>query len=595
MSFGWSAGDIAQAISLIVKVVKALDDASGAPDEYRKMAVFLENVNLTLKNMHVFATLGVYPSYGDEIRRQIENIRPPLELFIKIMKNYEPHLGSNATPGWWKNIPRKMLWTFKHFYHKLKKEIKDHLFTLDNLLNRFTLEVVRTLPDELKQLFINTLAPQMISALEVMVNPVRNEISLMRNEGRMQQKELHSKTEEIILLLQSLKMDDSKSKNTGDLDVTVHDIKEHITSTLRSTSNNPQKPIIDSCSRAACKADSLPATNVLFQAMSKGPLEASDEEIEQSLRNIYYSIILYAGMFLRNLCLYLANRLMLSRPLTPNLLAIYHITFHDALGRPPRVLQIDVFNNCQAFQAFLYQSFSDTVGKPWVERGSYLLANKSEKSALTADTWSRIIKPGCHVEMTMVLDYNNKLENRCPDTICSGVLINMTNSTWRKCQSCQKEILEPKIASQIEKAYAPTWQVAMEQHEPKVPEAINTATFARCVYRLNIQSAIAQSAEPLKVQKNNTGLPKIQSKSVLELHRSELKSDARLSARPSATASGSLERHVCVWSCCWCRDYRGNYTSSGMTTKITNCPVCSHVRCNDCTTEWLKIRSYYHG
>ncbi|KAF7896237.1 hypothetical protein EAF00_006251 [Botryotinia globosa] len=100
MSFGWSAGDIAQAVSLIVKVVKALDDASGAPDEYRKMAVFLENVNLTLKNLHVFATLGVYTSYGDETRRQIENIRPPLERFIKIMKNYEPHLGSNATPGW---------------------------------------------------------------------------------------------------------------------------------------------------------------------------------------------------------------------------------------------------------------------------------------------------------------------------------------------------------------------------------------------------------------------------------------------------------------------------------------------------------------
>ncbi|TEY35220.1 hypothetical protein BOTCAL_0594g00040 [Botryotinia calthae] len=62
MSFGWSAGDIAQAISLIVKVVKALDDGSGAPDEYRKTAVFLESVNLTLKNLQVFATLGVYPS-----------------------------------------------------------------------------------------------------------------------------------------------------------------------------------------------------------------------------------------------------------------------------------------------------------------------------------------------------------------------------------------------------------------------------------------------------------------------------------------------------------------------------------------------------
>ncbi|TGO15312.1 hypothetical protein BTUL_0042g00830 [Botrytis tulipae] len=479
MSFGWSAGDIAQATSLIVKVVKALDDASGAPDEYRKMAVFLENVNLTLKNLHVFATLGVYPSYGDEIRRQIENIRPPLERFIKIMKNFEPHLGSNATPGWWKNIPRKMLWTFKHSHHKLKKEIKGYLLALDSLLNRFTLEVVFTLPDELKQLFINTLTPQMISALEAMVNPVRSEISLMRNEGRRQQKELHSKTEEIILLLQSLKMDDSKSENNGALDAAVHKIKEHITSTLRSTSNNPQIPIIDSCSRGACNADSLPATNVLFQAMNKDPLEASDEEIKQSLRNIYYGIILYAGMFLRNLCLYLANRLKLSRPMVPSLLAIYHITFHDALGRPPRVLQFDVFNNFQVFQAFLYQSFSDTVAKPWVERGSYILANKSEKSALTADTWPRIIKPGCHIEMAMLLDYSNRREDRCPDTSCSGVLIKKPNSTWTKCSSCQKDVIEPGVAKKIEKSYAPLSQVAMERHETEGSQAVNTATFAR--------------------------------------------------------------------------------------------------------------------
>ncbi|TGO59619.1 hypothetical protein BOTNAR_0159g00180 [Botryotinia narcissicola] len=372
MSFGWSAGDIAQAISLIVKVIKALDDASGAPDEYRKMAVFLENVNLTLKNLHVFATLGVYPSYGDEIRRQIENVRPPLARFIKIMKNYEPHLGSNATPGWWKNIPRKMLWTFKHSHHKLKKEIKDHLFTLDNLLNRFTLEIVLTLPDELKQLFINALTPQMISALEVMVNPVRNEISLMRNEGRMQQKELHSKTEEIILLLQSLKMNDSKSKNTGALDAAVHDIKEHITSTLGSTSNNPQIPIIDSCSQAACKADSLPATNVLFQAMNKDLLEASDEEIKQSLRNI------------------------------------------------------------------------------------------------------------------------------CPDTSCSGVLINITNSTWKRCSSCQKDVLEPEVAKNIEKSYASLSQGAMERHEIEGSQAVNTAIFARCVYRLNLRlSTVIESPHSL--------------------------------------------------------------------------------------------------
>ncbi|KAF7939693.1 hypothetical protein EAE99_001498 [Botrytis elliptica] len=582
MSFGWSAGDIAQAISLIVKVLKALDDASGAPDEYRKMAVFLENVNLTLKNLHVFATLGVYPSYGDEIRRQIQNIRPPLERFIKIMKNFEPHLGSNATPGWWKNIPQKMLWTFKHSHHKLKKEIKVHLLTLDNLLNRFTLEVVLTLPDEMKKLFMNTLTPQMVSLLEGMVNPIRSEICIIRRERNEQHKELYSKAEDIILLLQSLKIDDSRPENNGAFDAAVHNIKEHITSTLGPTSNSSQIPIIGSYPRRVGNTESPPASNVLFQATNRDPLEASDEEIKQSLRNIYYGIILYAGMFLRNLCLYLANRLMLSRPLTPNLLAIYHITFHDALGRPPRVLQFDVFNNFQVFQAFLYQSFSDTVGKPWVERGSYLLANKSEKSALTADTWSRIIKPGCHIEMAIVLDYSNKLKDRCPDTSCSGVLISITNSTWRKCSSCQKEILEPGVSNKIRNHYSPVSQVAMEQHDTEVSEAVNTANFARCVYRLNHQPPTAQSTELLRPQNSDTKLPTTKSKSVSKLSRSDLKPDTRPSAQPSTTTSISRKAAVAIWSCCWCREYIGNYTSSGMTTAIVNCTECLHLRCSNC-------------
>lgn len=160
------------------------------------------------------------------------------------------------------------------------------LFTIFMLILGHLKEVVLTLPDEFKQLFMNTLTPQMISVLTGMLNPVRSEISIIRSEGREQHKELHSKTEEIILLLQSLKMDDSKSKNNGALDAAVHNIKEHITSTLRSTSNHPQIPIIDSCSRTTCNSDSLPATNVLFQAMTKDPLEASDEEIKQSLRNM---------------------------------------------------------------------------------------------------------------------------------------------------------------------------------------------------------------------------------------------------------------------------------------------------------------------
>jgi hypothetical protein len=49
MSFGWSAGDIAQAITLIVKVAKALDSADGAAGDCREAVSFLQSLRHTLE------------------------------------------------------------------------------------------------------------------------------------------------------------------------------------------------------------------------------------------------------------------------------------------------------------------------------------------------------------------------------------------------------------------------------------------------------------------------------------------------------------------------------------------------------------------
>ncbi|KAF7890239.1 hypothetical protein EAF00_008554 [Botryotinia globosa] len=54
-----------------------------------------------------------------------------------------------------------------------------------------------------------------------------------------------------------------------------------------------------------------------------------------------------------------------------------------------------------------------------------------------------------------------------------------------------------------------------------------------------------------------------------------------------------------VWSCCWCKDLRGNYdssgmiietpNSSGMTWDIRNCPGCGHRSCPDCDMEYVGL------
>lgn len=136
MSFGWSAGDIAQAITLIAKAVKALDDAEGAPAEYRSTVAFFQSVNATLQKLQSLTNIGRNPSCLDQIRKEVEIIKTPLNRFTAIIQEFDLSLGDKATPGHWKHIPKKLLWRFKDSkaVQNLKEDIQDHLPILDKWL-----------------------------------------------------------------------------------------------------------------------------------------------------------------------------------------------------------------------------------------------------------------------------------------------------------------------------------------------------------------------------------------------------------------------------------------------------------------------------
>jgi len=67
MSFGWSAGDIAAAITVAYNLIQALDDADGAASNYREAMSFLGDLKRTLEPLHVFTAWSAYPAYGREI------------------------------------------------------------------------------------------------------------------------------------------------------------------------------------------------------------------------------------------------------------------------------------------------------------------------------------------------------------------------------------------------------------------------------------------------------------------------------------------------------------------------------------------------
>jgi hypothetical protein len=90
MSFGWSASDIAQTLIIIVKTVKALDDATGAPAHYREAVSFLGNLRHTLEPLQTLTVINRYPAFGDEICHQVRQIKDPIERFLSIVAGFEP-------------------------------------------------------------------------------------------------------------------------------------------------------------------------------------------------------------------------------------------------------------------------------------------------------------------------------------------------------------------------------------------------------------------------------------------------------------------------------------------------------------------------
>jgi len=143
MSFGWSVGDIATAISLIAKLAQALDDAEGAAAEYREAVVFLVHLKRTLEPLRTFTALGAYPAYGDEIKEYVECIQGPINKCLAVAGKFDKGLNGQSKQGRHRNVGAKLQWRFQASkkVEKLRKEIDGHMRGLDSLLNRLALYV----------------------------------------------------------------------------------------------------------------------------------------------------------------------------------------------------------------------------------------------------------------------------------------------------------------------------------------------------------------------------------------------------------------------------------------------------------------------
>lgn len=141
MSFGWSAGDIAQAAKLIYNLIQALGSVDGAASNYREAVSFLHSLKRTLDPLQSFTAWRAYPMYGREIDEQVRHIKGPIEAFLAAAVKFEPSLGRRAKNDHHRHVLRKLQWhiVMSKKVLGLKSIIESHLGIIDTLLQRLTL------------------------------------------------------------------------------------------------------------------------------------------------------------------------------------------------------------------------------------------------------------------------------------------------------------------------------------------------------------------------------------------------------------------------------------------------------------------------
>jgi hypothetical protein len=80
-------------------------------------------------------------TFRDELCKEVDAIKTPVEEFLAVISKYESGLGPTAQKGHYRHVGRKLQW---HFFEakkleKLEKNIEHHMCAVDTLLQRLTL------------------------------------------------------------------------------------------------------------------------------------------------------------------------------------------------------------------------------------------------------------------------------------------------------------------------------------------------------------------------------------------------------------------------------------------------------------------------
>ncbi|KAL2064535.1 hypothetical protein VTL71DRAFT_3672 [Oculimacula yallundae] len=442
MSFGWSAGDIASAISILIDVVQALDEADGASADYRKVSTFLASLTSTLSTLQILSNMPAALSVS--LSDKIKEIQEPVEQFQENIKKYKEKLGVPPTTGFlqhFRHVKTKLRWHYGPMKEvaKLNDQIGRQLQVLDTALLQVISTSVLRLPSDLRPILEDIVNTQLKGFEEKVIPMITRIADEQDSQGH------HYKS--LLLFLQT-----TLPLGTGALEgnqIEANSLQTKILDTLRGFELNQDQGLRPNKELTArCPAEkALPVLSVLRKWSKDISRWISDAKIALHVKTLMFFILVSLQYLLSNFWTVL-NRVSygMSRIKIP-ITVRNNVFFNDAIGRNWK-LHTDFVRSFKVFNCFLEEEFQGEAGLQWVQRGLYQLSDDESGRYITPQTWKSMIKPGKTFSMSMVVEVIAKSQetyiSTCPaHPYCTGTVMRIPGTDWTKCSICEIDVYIP--------------------------------------------------------------------------------------------------------------------------------------------------------
>ena len=139
------------------------------------------------------------------------------------------------------------------------------------------------------------------------------------------------------------------------------------------------------------------------------------------------------------------------------------IHFEDVLGRK-KLLPYEYFRHWDVFDSMLRCEFKGLPGEWKVRTGDYVLMNsKVQGVTISRESWQRMVFPGTHIRMSVVLRAFRVLGGSCPRPQCTGTVEIVAKSPVIHCPVCALAFVR-LIAGEAQRPRLVTSEQGRQEH-----------------------------------------------------------------------------------------------------------------------------------